>query len=161
MCKSVVSERKKTSSSGKEELSNDDELSETRETPVMISRDPKQKRKHIAKERRNTITATEEEEEGYKRPQKHIYIYIYIYIHDARTVGPAFATINTVSPLGTALTVPRSHPVTGIPPSVLKCLLSSLVLMCADKQTLVRKENTNFYKKKRDCKTLFFGGEDT
>ena len=123
VCKSVVSERKKTSSSGKEELSNDDELSETRETPVMISRDPKQKRKHIAKERRNTITATEEEEEGYKRPQKHIYIYIYI--HDARTVGPAFATINTVSPLGTALTVPRSHPVTGIPPSV-KCLLSSL-----------------------------------
>ena len=83
VCKSVVSERKKTSSSGKEELSNDDELSETRETPVMISRDPKQKRKHIAKERRNTITATEEEEEGYKRPQK-TYIYIYIYIYTMR-----------------------------------------------------------------------------
>jgi hypothetical protein len=31
-----------------------------------------------------------------------------------RTVGPALATINTVSPLGTALTVPRSHPVTGM-----------------------------------------------
>jgi hypothetical protein len=33
---------------------------------------------------------------------------------EKRTVGPALATINTVSPLGTALTVPRSHPVTGI-----------------------------------------------
>ena len=33
---------------------------------------------------------------------------------EKRTVGPALATINTVSPLGTALTVPRSHPVTGM-----------------------------------------------
>ena len=31
-----------------------------------------------------------------------------------RTVGPALATMSTVSPLGTALTVPRSHPVTGM-----------------------------------------------
>jgi hypothetical protein len=31
-----------------------------------------------------------------------------------RTAGPALATMSTVSPLGTALTVPRSHPVTGM-----------------------------------------------
>ena len=52
-----------------------------------------------------------------------------------RTVGPAFATINTVSPLGTALTVPRSHPVTGI---LRVCVCGALtfaffkVFFCAD-----------------------------
>ena len=97
MCKSVVSERKKTTVDiiivGKRRaFERRRELSETRETPAMISGPKtKERRKHIHRDRRRRIYTQ----------------------RDARTVGPAFATINTVSPLGTALTVPRSHPVTG------------------------------------------------
>ena len=81
--------------------------------PLMISNGPKTKEKtHREREKKHHHRDRRRRRRIQTPP--NIYIYIYIYIHDARTVGPAFATINTVSPLGTALTVPRSHPVTGI-----------------------------------------------
>ena len=50
-----------------------------------------------------------------------------------RTVGPALATINTVSPLGTALTVPRSHPVTGMMSRMRAAFPLCEVLFCKEK----------------------------
>ena len=50
-----------------------------------------------------------------------------------RTVGPALATMSTVSPLGTALTVPRSHPVTGMTRADERCVSSRFeVLFCEE-----------------------------
>ena len=49
-----------------------------------------------------------------------------------RTVGPALATMSTVSPLGTALTVPRSHPVTGMTRADESCVSSREVLFCEE-----------------------------
>ena len=49
-----------------------------------------------------------------------------------RTVGPALATMSTVSPLGTALTVPRSHPVTGMTRADESCASSREVLFCEE-----------------------------